>query len=81
MFMQFLIERARRVTHQRGYSPLILCGVSHLEFKYPNQLMHLTRQGSVLPLCAFCRRRSYLQDIPSIIQFGVRFAEQADFSL
>jgi hypothetical protein len=51
MFMQFLIERARRVTHQRGYSPLILCGVSHLEFKYPNQLMHLTRQGSVLPLC------------------------------
>jgi hypothetical protein len=25
MFMQFLIERARRLSREDGYSPLILC--------------------------------------------------------
>jgi len=48
MLMQFLIERARRVTHRRGYSPLILVGVQNLKPKYPNGLMEKADQTDVL---------------------------------
>jgi hypothetical protein len=39
MFMQFLIQRATRVSRGHGYSPLILLRQRYYEFKYSDGLM------------------------------------------
>jgi hypothetical protein len=46
MFMQFLIERARRVSRDVGYSPLILSRFENYEFKYSDGLMHKESLGA-----------------------------------
>ena len=39
MFMQFLIERGRRITQQYGYVYLYFQGLNYFEFEYPDYLM------------------------------------------
>jgi hypothetical protein len=51
MFMQFLIERARRVSLNHGYSPLILLRFGHYEFKYSDGLIEAISIWEVKSAC------------------------------
>ena len=60
LLMQVFIERARRVSRARGYSPLILLGFRNLEFKYSNRLMGVHpvswTEGRTFPAVSQVRR-------------------------